>query len=324
MLLLFNVLIILSLSSSFKINMMSSEKPSLLWNTLSSNLKKSARNWFINRAENSGIDWNHMVQRNKYKMHRLEYIKDQSTDYTMIYPDYYTQPFHGYDRGNLNWLAALEGEPATINMAVSYWKQNNPLLNQDWLRYNITNNIKDYLHTTSLIKDPYEILDVGCSIGISTEYLYKSFPNSKLFGIDLSPYFISMAKLRSEEFDFPIKYYHRNAEYTHFDDKRFGLVTCNFIFHECPEKATQNILQELHRKLIPGGTIAIADLSPRELNKDSFFLTKFRKWAFEVTEPHIYGYYIRDMKKMLSDAGFVNIKEVKNDPINSVWLASRH
>jgi len=36
----------------------------------------------------------------------------------MDYPAYYTQPFHAYEDGNLNWLAAAEVESATSAMCL--------------------------------------------------------------------------------------------------------------------------------------------------------------------------------------------------------------
>jgi len=36
----------------------------------------------------------------------------------MDYPSYYTQPFHAYQDGNLNWLAAAEVESATSAMCL--------------------------------------------------------------------------------------------------------------------------------------------------------------------------------------------------------------
>lgn len=35
-------------------------------------------------------------------------IKEEIEDPSVIYPAYYTVPFHGYDQGNLNWQAAFE------------------------------------------------------------------------------------------------------------------------------------------------------------------------------------------------------------------------
>jgi hypothetical protein len=40
------------------------------------------------------------------------------SDKAMDYPAYYTQPFHAYDTGNLNWLAAAEVESATASMCL--------------------------------------------------------------------------------------------------------------------------------------------------------------------------------------------------------------
>lgn len=40
----------------------------------------------------------------------------------LSYPSYYTVPFHSYDDGNLNWLAAYEVEPASYAMALRTFK----------------------------------------------------------------------------------------------------------------------------------------------------------------------------------------------------------
>lgn len=322
------LLAILQLCCGFRmmrplIKMTNSQTPPQLWSALSSVLKNNARNWFISRAEVMGIDWNYMKKQRMDKLERLRELKNDSVDHTIEYPEYYTQPFHGYDKGNLNWMAAVEGEPATLSIALNYWKESNPLITQDWLRYNISKNIKEYLKNTSILNTPKNILDIGCSVGVSSEFLYKSFRSANVTGIDLSPYFIAMAKLRSEEFDFPINYYHRMAENSHFENNTFDLTACNFIMHELPEHATKDILKEMYRITSHGGTIAIVDLTPVKI-KNEFFVSAFRRWSFEVTEPHIYGYYNRDIIKLLKDAGFVNIVQKSNDPINSVWLASKY
>ena len=302
------------------IKMSSSDTPPELWNLLSKNLKSGARDWFIKRAEKSGIDWSGLVSENNKDMNRLKELYIENNDNTLVYPKYYVQPFHGYDTGNLNWDAALEGEAATLSMAVNYWKEANPIKTQDRLRYNITNNIKKYIKTSSPELHVKNIIDVGCSVGISTEFLYKTFRTSKnVVGIDLSPFFIAMAKLRSEKFDFPIEYYHLNAENMNkVEQNSQDLIICNFIMHELPEEPTKNIIDEIYKKLKPGGVIAIIDLTPKSLT-DNFFISSFRKWAFEVTEPHIYGYYKRDLNELLK-SNFYYVDSVKNDPLNTIWM----
>ena len=272
-----------------------------------------------------------MVYDNRGNLDKLESIYDNITDTSIIYPEYYTQAFHGYDTGNLNWEAAFEGEAATLSMAVNYWKNADPIVTEQWLRYNVSNNIKSYLYDnnrdcnkefcdTSNIKD---ILDVGCSVGISTEYLSNSFLNlNSVTGLDLSPYFISMANYRANELKLPINYIHANAEETDIPSNSYDLIVCNFILHEVPRDPTKSILNEMYRLLRPNGILAIVDLNPTRV-QDNLVVSTFRKWAFEVTEPHIYEYYKSNMTTWLEDVDFQNVKKITNDPINSIWIGKK-
>lgn len=291
-----------------------------IWDILSNNLKDGARNWFIKRAENKGIDWNNIKFNYEKDNSKLIEIFNNINNNSIIYPSYYTRPFHGYDEGNLNWLAAYEGEAATLSMAVNYWKNVDPITTEKWLRYNISNNIKNYIKNYHIDKNSIEsILDVGCSIGISTEYLYYTFPECEnINGIDLSPYFISIASYRGNKYSYPINYYHQKAEEPQFINK-FDLIVCNFLLHEVPKQDTEKILNSLYTLLNNNGVLAIVDLDPKNV-KDNLIVNNFRKWAFEVTEPHIYEYYNSNMTLLLKSSGLKNVHKISNDPINSIWI----
>lgn len=292
-----------------------------LWDALNAGLKDSARNWFIKRAERVGIDWNAITYRYEKDLNKLTDIYEQVNNKSIEYPSYYTRPFHGYDTGNLNWLAALEGEAATLSMAVNYWKGNDPDTTENWLRHNVTGNIQQYIEYNSA-NTASSILDVGCSIGISTEYLYKSFLNCKhIAGLDLSPYFISLATYRAKELRLPVKYYHQNAETPNINEK-FDLIVCNFILHEVPRLPTEKILSSLTNLLKDGGVLAIVDLDPTKV-QNNMVVDTFRKWAFEVTEPHIYEYYQTNMTELMDQVGLQQIRNVSNDPINSIWMGMK-
>ena len=298
---------------SFKINM---------WDELNKSIKDTARNWFIYRAEKAGINWTDMVNKNKENLNELQNIYKTIEDKSVRYPSYYKLPFHGYENGNLNWEAALEGDAATLSIAVNYWKNNDPLLSEKWMRYNISQHVNDY-YLKHKIKLFQSALDVGCSVGISTEYMLKSFPNiNKLIGIDLSPYFLSLAKYNANNKNLPITYYHKLAENTNFEDNSFDFIICNFLFHEVPNEATKLILNELNRILKVNGVLALVDLDQQNL-KDTLIVNSFRKWAFEVTEPHIEEYYKTDLGVLMESNDFINIEKKKNDPINSVWIGQK-
>jgi len=293
-----------------------------MWNSIDKNFKNIARKWFISRAEKAGIDWYHLVEKNKMDFNYLKYIFNNVENKNIIYPDYYKKPFHGYDDGNLNWDAALEGDAATLSIAVNYWKNNDPHESEKWLRNNITENINSYYkkHNVSEIKD---ILDVGCSVGVSSEYLYNSYKNvNSITGIDLSPYFLSISILKAIQKNLPINYYHKMAESTKFEDCSYDFIVCNFLLHEVPYESSKLIINELYRILKPGGVLAIVDLDPKNV-KNKLIVSEFRKWAFEVTEPHISEYYKTDLSELLKNNNFENVEKVTNDPVNSIWFGHK-
>lgn len=75
---------------------------------------------------------------------QLASIKAELEDKSLVYPSYYLQPFHAYDEGNLNWLAACEVDPASYAMAVRTFKDKEWSATESFnvLRANITDAIK--------------------------------------------------------------------------------------------------------------------------------------------------------------------------------------
>lgn len=299
------------------------ETPSNMWKLVSKPLKEEARKWFIRRAIIKGIDWHNIT--NKYKgpqtFSEILKLKQELQNITMNYPEYFLQPFHGYDDGNMNWDAAQELEAASLSMSANYWKNVCVRDSVSWVRNNITNNIKYYINKYNPNLQLDYILDVGSSGGISTEYLCEGFPESKrVYGLDLSPYFVAVSAYRAQEANnMKVQYVHENAEKTSFEDESFELIVCNFFFHEVPYNATTRIINELYRILKYDGVLAIVDLDPDKV-RNNLVLNEFRKWAFEVTEPHIYQYYQNNMSETLSMYNFDNVTKVENDPINGIWF----
>ena len=307
-------------TNAFTLTMYNVKNP--YWDSLRFSVKENARNWFINRAIRKGIPWNDLYEDSIKNHEQIEYFKEKSENKYLEYPRYFTRPFHGYDDGNMNWKAAHEADAATLSIGAGYWENIDPFTAQEWLRGNISENIQSYMKN-GFVKEPKTVLDVGCSIGVSTEYLYNQFENiDNMNGIDLSPYFIGVAKHRADTKRFNIDYIHGLAENTPYLDNQFHLIACNFLFHELPEKAANEVLDELYRILAYDGVLAIVDMDPAHLDKQ-LNNNPFRKWAFESTEPHIYNYYLRDMKNMMTQHGWKGVEKKRNDPLNSVWLGTK-
>ena len=323
MYLILGFLIWLNISNAFNMHMKGPSSWSTKWDTLRFSIKENARNWFVNKAVRSGIPWNELYAKNVEAHDKINEYKEQIEDKDIIYPDYYLRPFHGYDDGNMIWKAAHEAEAATLSISIGYWDNIDPYEAQEYMRNNITNNIKQYFRHLNLGL-PSNILDVGCSIGISTEYLHRNFENSEnIHGLDLSPYFIGMAEYRKNIQNTNIQYSHGNGENMPYENSKFDLIVCNFLFHELPKEGANKIIKEIYNKLSYNGVVAIVDMDPSNLDKQ-LKGNVFRKWAFESTEPHIYNYYLRNTKEMLKNNGFEFIEKKQNDPLNSIWLGHKH
>ncbi|XP_043700764.1 uncharacterized protein LOC122651444 [Telopea speciosissima] len=228
-------------------------------------LKLGARQVLIRTAEKSNIPWREMTR--EIMESQVYEEMDRIQDPSIVYPDYYLKPFHAYDEGNFSWLAAAEAEAATMSMvkrAIPYASsldEANQILRGNWLQEIEQHHLK--YSGGSMIKD---ILDIGCSVGVSTRFLADKFPEAKATGLDLSPYFLSVAQYKERERALrknPIKWFHANGENTGLPSKSFDLVSLAFVIHECPRRAIIGLVEEAFRLLRPGGIIVLTDNSPK-------------------------------------------------------------
>ncbi|KAE9456040.1 hypothetical protein C3L33_12039, partial [Rhododendron williamsianum] len=228
----------------------------------------------------------------------------------------YLNPFHAYDEGNLSWLAAAEAEAATMSMVrraipdASSLDEANQIVRGNWL--NAIEQHHQQFSGNAMIEN---ILDIGCSVGVSSRYLANKFPSAKVTGLDLSPYFLAVAQFKEKK-STPrknsISWVHANGEDTGLPAQSFDIVSIAYVLHECPARAILNLVKEAFRLLRPGGTFAVTDNSPKskilqELSPVLFTLMKS-------TEPFLDEYYLTDLEGKMREAGFVNIRTILTDP----------
>ena len=159
-------------------------------------MKPMARRTLINTAEKNGVAWRDIADElgnEPWVKKAFAEIEDKSVDY----PEYYLQPFHAYSEGNLCWQAAVEAEPATYSMALRVYPKERITADaaQKRLRDSYTDALRAHVDE-HYGKEPETIVDVGCSVGISTRYISDAFQKSKMVGLDLSPYMLAVAKHR--------------------------------------------------------------------------------------------------------------------------------
>lgn len=273
--------------------------------------KRQARNMMIKRAEKIGVPWRQRVQ--ELRTHDWESYFAEVQNPQLNYPDYYLRPFHAYDEGNLTWDAAFEQKVAAYTVHASIWPgagaNGDPRLRQSY---------HDILKEQITIQ-PQDILDLACSVGLSTFALQQVYPQANLTGLDLSPYFLAVAQYTSRQQNLKINWRHATAESTGLPDASFDLVSAFLLFHELPQKAAREILCEARRLLRPGGYLTIMDMNPKSevyAKMPPYILTLLKS-----TEPYLDEYFTLDLEQELVDAGFHSPTITPNSPRHRTVVA---
>ncbi len=256
--------------------------------------KYQARNMIINRAEKIGVPWRDNVRQLQAHNWKEELAKVENPN--LIYPDYYVCSFHGYETGNLSWESALEVESAAYAVHASIWPSAG-VKGDPRLRENYHSILQQQLSL-----NPQAILDIGCSVGMSTFPLQERYPNAKVTGLDLSAYHLAVAQYRSQERNLPINWVHGAAEATHLPETSFDLVSAFLLYHELPQTAAIAIFKEARRLLKPGGYFTLMDMNPRAeayQKMPPYILTLLKS-----TEPYLDQYFALDVETALIEAGF--------------------
>ncbi|MDJ0660989.1 MAG: class I SAM-dependent methyltransferase [Crocosphaera sp.] len=273
--------------------------------------KYQARNMIINRAEQIGVPWRENVRQLSQHNWQQELAKVENTH--LVYPDYYVCSFHGYDTGNLSWKSALEVESAAYAVHASIWPEAG-VSGDSRLRHNYHSILQQQLSLT-----PEKIVDIGCSVGMSTFPLQEMYPNANVTGVDLSAYHLAVAHYRSQQRNLPMNWVHAAGEATGLPSTSFDLVSTFLLYHELPKTAAIAIFQEARRLLKPGGYFTMMDMNPRAeafQKMPPYVLTLLKS-----TEPYLDQYFALDVEKTLTEVGFEPAKITPISPRHRAIVA---
>jgi ubiquinone/menaquinone biosynthesis C-methylase UbiE len=273
--------------------------------------KHQARQMMIDRAEKMGVYWRKEAETLRNRNWDTELAQVQNPQ--LVYPDYYVCSFHAYETGNLSWEAASEVEVAAIAVHAKIWPEAG--INGD---AKLRQSYHDILKA-QLPQAPRDIVDLGCSVGMSTFALQELYSEASLTGVDLSEYFLAVAQYRSKQRNIPIKWVHAAAESTGLPENSCDLVSACLMFHELPQEPSRKIFQEARRLLRPGGHLAIMDMNPK-----SEAFAKMPPYIFTLlksTEPYMDEYFTLDISQAIIDAGFQAPRITINSPRHRTIIA---
>lgn len=293
--------------------------------------KTRARQMMIQRAESMGVPWRTAATALQARDWQAEFNTVNNPD--LSYPQYYLKSFHAYDEGNLGWVPATEVELAAYAVHARIWP-NAGIDGDPRLRQSFHTVLKETLPVA-----PRSIVDLGCGVGMSTFALQDTFPGTAITGVDLSPYFLAVAEYRAQlrqagqgnhlqlqPTHVPSRqprprWVHAAAESTGLPAASYDLVSACLVFHELPQSAACQILQEAQRLLRPGGYFAIMDMNPQSAafaQMPPYVMTLLKS-----TEPYMDEYFRLDLPAAIAAAGFTAPKLICNTPRHRTMVAQR-
>jgi ubiquinone/menaquinone biosynthesis C-methylase UbiE len=148
---------------------------------------------------------------------------------------------------------------------------------------------------------PPKVLEVACGTGRVGAQLMRALPHASYTGIDLSPWYIDVARERLGGTP-GVELVTANAEALPLPDESFDAVFSVYLFHELPRNARRKVWSEMRRVLRPGGCLVVEDsLQPQDAGELAIFLERFPQ---DMHEPFYRDYLRDDLAEGLEQAGF--------------------
>ena len=111
-------------------------------------------------------------------------------------------------------------------------------------------------HVLSFLPDPTEsVLDVGCNVGAVLDHARK-LGVKKLYGIDINPGAVALARQRLGQFDGRIE--QGSADDLPFPNECVEVVICSEVLEHVPSSIRPQVVQQIFRVLKPNGLLILS------------------------------------------------------------------
>ena len=170
----------------------------------------------------------------------------------------------------------------------------------DVMRRQIIPPVTRFVRAAGVPLERQRLLDVACGTGRTLRMLANTHPALRLYGVDLSPFYIRRARqLLHDVTDLSLAI--ENAEHLPYADATFDIVTSVYLFHELPRNARRRVVEEMARVVRPGGLVVIEDSA--QLADAPDIAHALRTFPQDFHEPFYRDYLEDDLAAVLAAAG---------------------
>ncbi|TPG29888.1 class I SAM-dependent methyltransferase [Mycolicibacterium hodleri] len=177
-----------------------------------------------------------------------------------------------------------------LNQSITrFWSFAAPVYDQRCLQRLVYQPAQDEMIAALRANGAHRIVDIACGTGILASRIADELLPEEVYGVDMSDGMLAQARGRSSS----VAWKKGPAEQLPFADGFLDAVVTTSAFHFFDQPAA---LREFHRVLAPGGLVAVATISPRQLLPVQLFAAG--GWA-PVGNPSP-----AQMRDLFEDAGF--------------------
>ena len=139
------------------------------------------------------------------------------------------------------------------------------------------------------LADARRLLDVGCGPGQFTILAAERLPHADVWGIDVAPTMIELARAHAVESDAVARLHFEVADVARlpFPDAHFDAVLSSGSIKHWPDQIAG--LREMHRVLVPGGRALVGEMNrlapPGAVATQR---TRLRHWFFRLIYPRVF------------------------------------
>jgi ubiquinone/menaquinone biosynthesis C-methylase UbiE len=173
----------------------------------------------------------------------------------------------------------------------------------NWAEHNLSKINKRLIELANLNGNE-KVLDIGCGPGNLDLMITENFGKDCVYGIDIAPKMIRMAKKKAKERSYNIDYRIGSSTMLPYKNNEFNIVYTCLFYHHLNYKEKDKTLKEIHRVLKDNGKYVCLEFG--EFPKDGFH--KFFLKLFTEDSGIMHGLY---PSKSVQETRFCVDKKIK-------------
>jgi ubiquinone/menaquinone biosynthesis C-methylase UbiE len=163
---------------------------------------------------------------------------------------------------------------------------------------------KRLLMAQASVHGTHRVLDVGCGSGTLLIWLKQATPAASVTGIDADAKILVRARQKARQARTEIAFDQGLAFALPYADGTYDRVVSSLLFHHLQPEDKRATLREIHRVLVPGGELHVADFGrPNRLLRLMFYVVQLLD-GFENTRDNVEG----RLPILFEEAGFEQVR----------------